>query len=131
MISYMSHLMEDATDFGWQGAKAAHAVLCCELEHGTVTWTDSDRIYQIRRAHAQKHTTQNKGWSKSNENKRPWFCNFFPTGVMKLVANVNITCVYCLQQGKVAGRPEKECDFCDTMTKKTCSQLSIKYSGQL
>ena len=38
MISYTVDLMEDATDFSWQGAKAAHAVLCCELERGTVSW---------------------------------------------------------------------------------------------
>ena len=38
MISYMSDIMEDTTDFSWQGAKAAHAVLYCELERHTVTW---------------------------------------------------------------------------------------------
>ena len=32
MLTYMSELMEDVSDFGWQGAKAAHAVLCCEME---------------------------------------------------------------------------------------------------
>ena len=34
MVSYLSDLMEDATDFSWQGAKAAHAVLLCEMERG-------------------------------------------------------------------------------------------------
>ena len=34
MIQYMGELMEDATDFSWQGAKAAHAVLLCEFERG-------------------------------------------------------------------------------------------------
>ena len=37
MISYMSDLMEEATDFSWQNAKAAHAVLCCEFECGAVS----------------------------------------------------------------------------------------------
>ena len=36
MVSYLSDLMEDATDFTWQGAKAAHAVLMCEMERGTL-----------------------------------------------------------------------------------------------
>ena len=34
MIQYMGGLMEDATDFSWQGAKAGHAVLLCEFERG-------------------------------------------------------------------------------------------------
>ena len=65
MISYMSDLMEDATDFTWQGAKASHAVMLCEMERGVLTWEDTDRIDRIRRAHAQKHITQNKFvWGK-------------------------------------------------------------------
>ena len=38
MVSYLSGLMEDATDFSWQGAKAAHAVLLCEIERGSLPW---------------------------------------------------------------------------------------------
>ena len=34
--------MEDATDFTWQGAKAAHAVLMCEMERGSLQWEDTD-----------------------------------------------------------------------------------------
>ena len=34
MISYMSDLMVDATDFTWQGAKASHAVMLCEMKRG-------------------------------------------------------------------------------------------------
>ena len=55
MITYLDDLMEDATDFSWQGAKAAHAVLLCEMERGSLTWEDTDRIDRVRRAHAQKH----------------------------------------------------------------------------
>ena len=35
MVSYLGDLMEDATDFSWQGAKAAHAVKC-EMELGSL-----------------------------------------------------------------------------------------------
>ena len=42
MVAYLGDLMEDATDFSWQGAKAAHAVLLCEMERGTVTWQDQE-----------------------------------------------------------------------------------------
>ena len=65
MISYLSDLMEDATDFSWQGAKAAHAVLLCEMERGSLHWEDSDCIDRIRRAHAQKHVQSKQNWGKN------------------------------------------------------------------
>ena len=80
MISYMADLMEDATDFSWQNAKAAHAVLCCELERGTVTWGDVSRIDRIRRVHAQKHVPSTKSWGRSEGGHKPWFCKFFQKG---------------------------------------------------
>ena len=79
MLSYLGDLMEDATDFSWQGAKAAHAVLLCEMERRVVTWEDSDRIDRIRRAYAQKHVTSNRqNWGK-NDSRKPWFCKNFQT----------------------------------------------------
>ena len=50
MLSYLNELMEDASDFAWGSAKAAHAVLLCEMERGTVTWHDTHRMDRIRRA---------------------------------------------------------------------------------
>ena len=62
----MGELMEDATDFSWQGAKPAHAVLLCEMEHGKVTWEDQGRIDRIHRAYAQKHVGSSKpSWQKA------------------------------------------------------------------
>ena len=57
----MSDLMEDATDLSWQGAKVAHAVLCCQLESVAVSWQQD----------------MNKTWDKSKNNKKPWFCKFY------------------------------------------------------
>ena len=34
MLNYLSDVMEDTTDFSWQGAKASHAVLLCDMERG-------------------------------------------------------------------------------------------------
>ena len=48
MLSYLGDLMEDATDFLWQRTKVAHVVLLCEMERGTVTWEDGDKIDPIR-----------------------------------------------------------------------------------
>ena len=64
MIQYMGELMEDATDFFVAGAKAAHAVLLCQLEKGPTNWEDTARIDRIHRAHAQKHVNVTKQWKK-------------------------------------------------------------------
>ena len=76
MVACMRDLMEDATDFSWQGAKATHAVILCEMERGVLGWEDSDCIDRIRRAHAQKHMVDNKSvWTRSSEpSRKPWFC---------------------------------------------------------
>ena len=70
MIQYMGELFEDATDFSWQGAKAAHAVLLCKFERGTVNWGDTARIDRIRRAHAQKHVSTTRTWGKNEKNSK-------------------------------------------------------------
>ena len=107
MVSYLSDLMEDATDFSWQGAKAAHAVLLCEMERGSLQWEDMDRIDRIRRAHAQKHVAGRGSWAKpSDPGGKPWFCKSYQTGVCthhrdhesngKLQKHI---CAYCLMGG--------------------------------
>ena len=68
--------MSDATDFSWQNAKAAHAVLLCDMERGTVSWKETSKIDRIRRAHAQKHLQNSKPWAKNSDtsaSKKPWF----------------------------------------------------------
>ena len=47
MLQYLADLMEDATDFSWTNAKVSHAVLLCEMERGSLTWSDSHKISQI------------------------------------------------------------------------------------
>ena len=119
MISCMADLMEDATDFSWKGAKAAHAVLCCELERGTVSWDDSARIDRIRRAHAQKQTGQrSRSWGKSEVASRPWFCKYFQNGTYIHNKDHEVggrlhrhICSVCLQQGKVLNHTQKDCSF--------------------
>ena len=39
--------MENATDFSGQGAKAANAVLLCEMDHDKLTWEDQGRMDRI------------------------------------------------------------------------------------
>ena len=117
MVTYMGDLMEDATDFAWQGAKAAHAVLLCEIERGVVSWQDTNRIERIRRAHAQKHVGN---WQKSGTKafeKRPWFCKQFQNGTCQFTKDHETggrfhkhICAFCLLQGKQLGHSEKDCN---------------------
>ena len=53
MLNYLSDLMEDATDFSWQGAKASHAVLLCDMERGDVSW---DVVLTESEEHMLKNT---------------------------------------------------------------------------
>ena len=118
MLTYLSDLMEDTTDFSWQGAKASHAVLLCEMESGAVTWSDTGRIDRIRRAHAQKHVTTSRFFGRSNDsgNKRPWFCKFFQSGTCSHSTDHETNgrlhrhiCAHCLENGKQLNHSEKDC----------------------
>ena len=44
MLNDLSDLMDDATDFSWQGAKVSLAVLLCDMGRGDVSWDDMSRI---------------------------------------------------------------------------------------
>ena len=118
MIQYMGELMEDATDFSWQGAKAAHAVLLCEFERAGANWKDTARIDRIRRAHAQKHSVVGKTWTKSDKSQKPWYCKQFQTGVCVHSKDHEVNgrlhkhlCSFCLSQGRYLGHAEKDCIF--------------------
>ena len=53
-------LKEDTNDFSWASTKASHVVLLCEMERGTVDWSNTSNIDRICRAHTQRHTSGNK-----------------------------------------------------------------------
>ena len=55
MLDYLGNLMEDASDFSWESAKASHAIVLTNMEADRLHWTDTDKLDQIRRAHAQRH----------------------------------------------------------------------------
>ena len=56
MLDYLVSLMDDATDFSWDAAKASHAVLLCRMEQGEIQdYSQIDKIDRIRRANAKKH----------------------------------------------------------------------------
>ena len=120
MIAYLADLMEDETDFTWQGAKASHVVLLCEMERGTLKWEDGD---QIRRAHAQKHIPIAKSaWSKNE--RKPWFCKNFQSNSCTHQKDHEVNgrlnkhiCAFCLTLGKQLNHSEKNC-----LTKQSSSK---------
>ena len=58
MLDYLINLLEDATDFSWASAKATHAVLLCRMEQGEIrSWSETEKIDRVRRAHAQRHVS--------------------------------------------------------------------------
>ena len=115
MISYLGDLMEDATDFSWQGAKAAHAVLLCEMERGSLRWEDTERIDRVRRAHAQKHVPSSRqNWARAD--KKPWFCKSFQSNACSHQKDHEVNgrmnrhiCAFCLTLGKQLNHSEKNC----------------------
>ena len=118
MLWYLNDLMEDATDFSWGSAKAAHAVLLCEMERGSVTWTNTSRIDRIRCVHAQKHHVSKQNWGKKElEAKKPWFCKSYQFGQCmfskdheqggKIHKHI---CAHCLSLGKILAQPHKDCN---------------------
>ena len=115
MVSYLSDLMEDATDFSWQGAKVAHAVLLCEMERGSLTWENGERIDRIHRAHAQKHVPSKQTWGRM-DTRKPWFCKNFQKNSCSFHKDHDTNgrlhrhiCSFCLTQGRQLGHSEKNC----------------------
>ena len=121
MLYYLADIMSDATDFSWQNAKAAHAVLLCDMERGAVSWQETSKIDRVRRAHAQKHSQNSKPWTRnfdSNGGKKPWFCKAFQTGVCTSSRDHESNgkwqrhiCATCLDKGKVLNHAEKDCNW--------------------
>ena len=116
MLTYLSELMEDTVDFSWQSAKAAHAVLLCDMEQGNVSWQETHKIDRIRRAHAQRHTAIRQNQSRSTSGSKPWFCKQYQSGNCSHKRDHELNgrlqkhiCSFCLSLGKVFSHPEKDC----------------------
>ena len=68
MLDYVINLLDDAQDFSWVSAKASHAVLLCRMEQGEITsWSETEKIDRIRRAHAQRHAQTQSVNGKNQE----------------------------------------------------------------
>ena len=106
--------MEDSYDFGWQSAKAVHAVLLCKIEENKISWNKTTKIDRIRRVHAQRMVTT--GHKKSTSKDKPVLCRYYQKGTCgqkndhenngQLYLHV---CSVCFSFGKSHTHPQKEC----------------------
>ena len=119
MLDYMSDLMEDSHDFGWQAAKGCLAVLLVKMEEGKVVWGDTNKIDRIRRAHAQKVQSiqgSGSGSKKNLKSKTPPPCRFYQKGTCGQSQDHENggqsylhVCAVCFKNGKSHPHPSKDC----------------------
>ena len=83
----MVALLDDASDFSFENAKACHAVVLTTVEHDKLSWQDTDQLDRLRRQHAQQHPApqvSNVGAtpkvSNSQEYSREMICKYFTEG---------------------------------------------------
>ena len=59
-LIYLANLLEDASDFGMENAKACHAMVLTEMEQGKCEWMNREALDRFRRCHAQRHDPPTK-----------------------------------------------------------------------
>ena len=59
-LHYLINLLNDASDFSFDNAKACHAVVLTSMEHDKVAWQETDKLDRFRRQHAQQHPALNQ-----------------------------------------------------------------------
>ena len=88
-LQYLANLLEDASDFSFEGAKACHAVVLTSMECDELTWQDTYELDRHRRQQAQRHPSpdskrQNKQKSFQNFNSSSeMVCKYFLDGTCK------------------------------------------------
>ena len=96
MLDYLGNLMEDASDFSWEAAKASHAIALTNMEADRLKWTDTDKLDRICRAHAQRHvnvgqTVNSKALNlkkqKTSNLKNGVICRYFQEGSCKFTTH--------------------------------------------
>ena len=54
-LKYLANLLEDASDFSFENAKACHAVGLTTMEQDKLAWSDTLKLHRLRRQHVQRH----------------------------------------------------------------------------
>ena len=117
MLEYLSEIMDDVQDFGWSAAKGSHAVLLCRMEKNKANWKQTEKIDHIRRAHAQKISSQPtnvNGKKLGSDNGQP--CRFYQNNTCPQKGDHNTAghtykhvCTICFGFGKKFSHPAAEC----------------------
>ena len=117
MLSYVSDLMEDCHDFGWQSAKGAHAVVLCHMEENRVNWEETNKLDRLRRVHAQRNQNHSLSVGKKFKSKDKGIpCRFYQKGTCgqktehenggQLYLHV---CEHCFAKGRSHPHSGKDC----------------------
>ena len=124
MLDYLGNIMEDASDFSWESAKAAHAILLTNMEADRLNWSETDKIDRVRRAHAQRHISgvQNSAIRpttkkfKNTGARNGLICRFFQEGTCKFTSH-----------HRTAGQYYRHvCEQCDGLhVTKSCTQRNL------
>ena len=131
MLDYLTELMDDANDFSWQSAKAAHAVLLCRMEEGKIEWSETSKIDRVRRAHAQRLPSQSLATgNKTKFDIKPFsdtksaVCRFFQRGMCQKDRDHETggtfyrhICATCYTMGKEHRHMAKDCRVSARSTK--------------
>ena len=122
MLDYLGNLMEDASDFSWESAKASHAIVLTNMEADCLQWTKTEKLDRIRRAHAQRHSAPGSSHgTKSTFNKKVKnlgskngvICRFFQEG----------TCKFSTHHRTAGQLYMHVCEHCDgSHVSRTCTQ---------
>ena len=48
---YVTELLHDTCDYGWESAKGAHSLLLYRMHNGVLTWHYVKEIYKIRKCY--------------------------------------------------------------------------------
>ena len=89
MLGYLGNLMEDASDFLWDSAKACNGILLTNMEADRVSWVETDKVDRFHRAHAQRHVTGAQTSAtcsvtkKSLYTKNIMICKYFQEGTCR------------------------------------------------
>ena len=120
-LRHLQHLIMDATDYGWKGARHAHGIILQEMEAGRITWADEDNIQYLRHPYCQRFvcsTPSAPSHAASNMTKGPLFClSCFQKDKCPFNNDHNTTCgrvrhicAYCLRvQGAAFKHSEAAC----------------------
>ena len=83
-LKYLANLLEDASDFNFDNAKACHAVVLTTMEQDQLSWQDTHDLDRFRRQHTQKHDNPVRQASSNSQKKvdsnpgpRDVLCKFY------------------------------------------------------